>query len=73
MTRKPTPRRGRDPELADMERFSPSSTTSRRFRRTAPSLFPDRKTRTSLFAVKASVRKGEGIVDGPRQLERIEV
>lgn len=30
------------------------------------SLFPDRKTRSYLFAIKASVRKDEGIVDGSR-------
>lgn len=30
------------------------------------SLFPARKTRSYLFAIKASVRKDEGIVDGSR-------
>ncbi|MFA5939599.1 MAG: DUF1905 domain-containing protein [Sinimarinibacterium sp.] len=122
MTRKPTPRRHRDPELADMERFSPllddeptlsSSGTftveatvwrytgaggwhfanlpealsaeirakyakSPRGWGSIPvqirigetewdtSLFLARKTRSYLFAIKASVRKDEGIVDGSR-------
>lgn len=127
MTRKPT-RRRRDPELADMERFSPliddepassdatftveatvwrytgaggwhfanlpealAADIRAKFAKPArgwgsipvririgdteweTSLFPDKKTRSYLFAIKASVRKDEGIVDGSRITAHIRI
>lgn len=128
MTRKPAPRRRRDPELADMERFSPllddeptlpggtftvettvwrytgaggwhfanlpealSAEIRAKYAKSAKgwgsipvhirigetewetSLFPAKKTRSYLFAIKASVRKDEGIVDSSRITAHIRI
>lgn len=37
------------------------------------SLFPDRKSRSYLFAIKASVRKAEGLSDGDRVTVQVHI
>ena len=39
----------------------------------ATSLFPDRKSKTYLFAIKAAVRKAEDLGDGTRITARIQI
>jgi hypothetical protein len=39
----------------------------------ATSLFPDRKSKTYLFAIKAAVRKAEDLADGDRVTARIRI